>query len=93
MATEHDTTGLDIAAYIQSTILALEASHGGDIPELYAQEMKELSSLLENTDPHIAGKIITEKTEALFPQITLDIIKQVALTPKEHIATILPNSR
>ena len=89
MATEHDTEGLgdDIARYIQNTIRALEASHGGNISDLYAEKMQELSVLLKNIDSDTAAKIITEKTHALFPDITNNIIKF-------NRATLpLPNSR
>jgi hypothetical protein len=89
MATELDTTGLgeDIARYIQSTIGALKASHGKDIPELYAEEMQKLSVLLKNIDSDTAAKIITEKTHALFPDIANNIVK-FNRTPLS-----LPNSR
>ena len=89
MDVEHSTTsGAELTNYIQSTVDTLKITHGLVIAAAYQEYITGFKRLLEAVEQDIATAIIIAKTQAIFPQITLDIIHQVVSTPGLFISNV-----
>lgn len=79
MNEESDTSPSNPTAdYVRRTVETLRITHGAEISTVYQEDIRDLQDLLKDVEPDLVKAIIVGKTNALFPQITLEIIKNVA---------------